>query len=109
MNLLEKFIMPENISLARLESSHENNVCCSGHLNLNVFKKQQQKIIDKYIFTATYFPPLKHAFRPNTRASNSMTGLPLFSRSIEILLLVKIFVIPSITLHIHEPTCKRVL
>lgn len=46
-----------------VESSHENDTYCSGHLNVNVLKKQQQKIIDKLFYTATPCSPLKLWFR----------------------------------------------
>lgn len=35
----------QNISLARQESIHENDICCSGHLNVNVLQKAK-KFID---------------------------------------------------------------
>lgn len=33
----------QNISLARKENSHENDICCSRHLNVNVLKKATTK------------------------------------------------------------------
>lgn len=34
----------QNISQARSESSHENKICCSCHLNDNVLKKQRNSL-----------------------------------------------------------------
>lgn len=38
----------QNISQARLESSHKNKICCSCHLNDNVLKKQRHSLTNHF-------------------------------------------------------------
>lgn len=45
------------ISLARQKSDHKNNVCCRGHLNVDVLK-EAKTFIDKYLQVATSWFPL---------------------------------------------------
>lgn len=46
-----------DVKISRLESGHENYICCRGHLNVNVFKTAK-KFIDKNFYTATFCSPL---------------------------------------------------
>lgn len=39
------FCIIENISLERLDNSHENGICCRGHFNVNVSKKTYKFIV----------------------------------------------------------------
>lgn len=62
---IEIIIIPEkwdnsyqNISLSMYESSHGNDICCKGHLIVNVFKKSK-KILCQIISHCNALFPFK--------------------------------------------------